>query len=191
MLDDDIIFGTNAGIVWRALDSNNSLTKNQLIEKTQLKDNEFFQAIGWLARENKIKKNGEFYQLDQTNLSEKIEKNVEIIYKIFNNGKLNIRRLSNITKMNEEEFHLALGWLAREGKLSNLDLIKKLELKSNNIEIEKLKYEIDTLNHNLKIRNLIINKITDQLITNQFNCTFVSKDPLPHAICGISIKNLK
>jgi hypothetical protein len=59
MKDVDILFGMNAGKIWKALDSNNSLTKNQLIEITNLTDDEFNQAIGWLAKENKIKKEGE------------------------------------------------------------------------------------------------------------------------------------
>ena len=66
MIDVNILFGTNAGKIWGALDSNKTLTKNQIIEKTNMTENEFFQAIGWLAKENKVKKEGEFYQLDET-----------------------------------------------------------------------------------------------------------------------------
>ena len=65
-------FGTNAGKVWRALDSYGSLTEAQLIENTGLSTREFNAAVGWLARENKICKDGATYKLGETNLTDKI-----------------------------------------------------------------------------------------------------------------------
>ena len=49
--------GINAGKVWETLNSNGILTEIQLMENTNLTENEIFTAIGWLARENKICKN--------------------------------------------------------------------------------------------------------------------------------------
>ena len=169
MRDVDILFGNNAGKIWRALDSNESLTKTQLIKETELDETELLQAIGWLAKENKIKKDGEFYFLDQTNLSDKIENNAVKILKLFENGKINIDKLEYIIKMDEETYNLALGWLARGGKLENDILTDNSESTIEKIEIDNLKNEINSLNNDLESRDLIIKQITDQLTSNQFN----------------------
>ena len=171
MKDIDKLFGMNAGKVWRALDSSGPLSKIQLMNLTKLSENELFQAIGWLARENKIKKEGEFYLLDQTNLSANVEKNADQIWSLFENGKINIFKLKNITKMNEETYNLALGWLSREGKLEN-DIISNIsESISDNFEINNLKDDINSLCTDLETRDLIIKKLTDLLSLNQ--CNFI------------------
>ena len=54
------------------LDTHGSLTQTNLMKKTKLKDDEFYAAIGWLARENKICKDGTTYKLGETNLTDKI-----------------------------------------------------------------------------------------------------------------------
>ncbi|MDE6467334.1 MAG: winged helix-turn-helix domain-containing protein [Muribaculaceae bacterium] len=46
--------GTNAGTVWVALNSAETLGIKQLKKVTKLKDKEVFAALGWLAREGKI-----------------------------------------------------------------------------------------------------------------------------------------
>ena len=46
--------GTNAGLIWNALNDVNTLTVKQLKKATKLKDKEVFAALGWLARENKV-----------------------------------------------------------------------------------------------------------------------------------------
>ncbi len=46
--------GTNAGLVWTALNAADAMGIKQLKKATKLKDKELFAAIGWLARENKI-----------------------------------------------------------------------------------------------------------------------------------------
>ena len=48
------VIGTNAGTVWAALNSAESLGVKQLKKITKLKDKEVYAALGWLARENKI-----------------------------------------------------------------------------------------------------------------------------------------
>jgi len=123
MRDVNIVFGINAGKIWRTLDSIGPLTKIQLMDRIELEENELFRAIGWLARENKINKEGEFYKLDDTNLSDMIEKNAEVLYRIFKNGKLDVNNLEKITKLDEETYNLSLGWLAREDRLENDILI--------------------------------------------------------------------
>lgn len=48
------VFGSNAGLVWNALNENNNLTLKALKKATKLKDKEVYAALGWLAREGKI-----------------------------------------------------------------------------------------------------------------------------------------
>lgn len=47
--------GTNAGLVWNALNANNGQTVKELKKSTKIKtDKVLFSALGWLAREGKI-----------------------------------------------------------------------------------------------------------------------------------------
>ena len=46
--------GEMAGAVWRELEKNGPLSKTKLIEVTGEPRDAVMQAIGWLARENKI-----------------------------------------------------------------------------------------------------------------------------------------
>ena len=48
------IIGTNAGAVWNALSTAESLNLKQIKKLTKLKDKELFAALGWLAREGKL-----------------------------------------------------------------------------------------------------------------------------------------
>lgn len=45
--------GENAGLIWNALQGG-ALTSKALKKATKLKADEFNQALGWLARENKL-----------------------------------------------------------------------------------------------------------------------------------------
>lgn len=47
------VIGENAGAIWAAL-QNGALTTKALKKATKLKEAELNQALGWLARENKI-----------------------------------------------------------------------------------------------------------------------------------------
>lgn len=51
------IIGENAGVVWRFLNASASekFSFDQLKKGTKLKNDELSTAIGWLARENKIR----------------------------------------------------------------------------------------------------------------------------------------
>lgn len=46
--------GTNAGLVWNALNAANGQTVKALKKATKLKDKEIYAALGWLAREGKL-----------------------------------------------------------------------------------------------------------------------------------------
>lgn len=46
--------GVNAGLVWQALNTAETLGLKQLKKVTKLKDKEVYAALGWLARESKV-----------------------------------------------------------------------------------------------------------------------------------------
>jgi hypothetical protein len=48
------LFGTKAGIVWKALNQNGSSNLANLVKTTSLSREEIFGALGWLGRENKL-----------------------------------------------------------------------------------------------------------------------------------------
>ena len=52
----DIIdnFGSNAGKIWSALSKYGPLSQHRLMKRTRLRKDDFFAAVGWLAREDKI-----------------------------------------------------------------------------------------------------------------------------------------
>ncbi len=119
-------FGFNAGRVWKALDMNGPLTEIQLMEETSLRENEVFAAVGWLARENKIRRDGDVYHLDETNLTFEIGGNAGMIWNmLFTNGELDTTHISRLIQKDEENIFSALGWLARENKIQ---LSKKKQL---------------------------------------------------------------
>ncbi|MEA3457185.1 MAG: winged helix-turn-helix domain-containing protein [Candidatus Thermoplasmatota archaeon] len=161
-------FGINAGKVWKALDSHGPLTKNQLMEHTTIESNEFHAAVGWLAKENKIRKDGEFFQLDETNLNAKIVEDAGKIWGVLDIEKRNMNHLSKLTQMKEEDVYMALGWLAKEGKLDKKDdKVGENGMFSVQPEIGNLNEEIDALNADLATRNMIIKEITEQLTERQ------------------------
>ena len=48
--------GINAGIIWKTLNDSFTDTEiNTVLKKTKLKKEDFYMALGWLARENKIR----------------------------------------------------------------------------------------------------------------------------------------
>lgn len=49
------VIGVNAGLVWSALNTANDQSMKSLKKVTKLKDKDLYLALGWLAREGKIK----------------------------------------------------------------------------------------------------------------------------------------
>ncbi len=49
------IIGANAGLIWGALSTANDQSMKSLKKATKLKDKDLYMALGWLAREGKIK----------------------------------------------------------------------------------------------------------------------------------------
>lgn len=52
--DVEVIFGMNAGTIWRSLDQKGPMTVGDLVKATALLPEDIYGALGWLARENKI-----------------------------------------------------------------------------------------------------------------------------------------
>ena len=48
------LFGTKAGIVWKALNQNGASNLANLVKTTSLSREEIYGALGWLGRENKL-----------------------------------------------------------------------------------------------------------------------------------------
>ena len=168
MKDVILEFGKNAGIVWNALNSNGPLTLNQLISLTKLDEDNIFSAIGWLAKENKIKKEGEFFKLDETNLSNNIKEKSEKIWNVIDKTNFNFKNLSKLTHLDEKDIYISLGWLAREGKLENIDnSIFDNDNSKSGLNMNNINEEINALNDDIETRNLIIKNISDQLIEKQ------------------------
>jgi hypothetical protein len=46
--------GVNAGIIWQNLDTNGGCPINDLKKLLKMNDKDFYMALGWLSRENKI-----------------------------------------------------------------------------------------------------------------------------------------
>jgi len=115
-------FGQSAGKVWNTLNKYGVLTEPTLMKNTRLTDKEFYAAIGWLARENKISKTGVKYQLSETNLTEKIGNAAGKVYNVLtNHGEVDVTYISRITKIKTNDAYSAVGWLAREDKIYTID----------------------------------------------------------------------
>jgi hypothetical protein len=122
-------FGRNAGRIWEMLDACGPLSESQLMEFTSLRTYEFYVAVGWLARENKIVKDDTLYRLDETNLTFEIGGNAGKIWNALRTQReAGIPYISKLTQMKMSDAYCALGWLAREDKIQ----IKAVE--ENNIK---------------------------------------------------------
>ena len=111
-------FGSNAGKIWNILEVYGPQNQSFIVEKTKLSIDDFFIGIGWLARENKISKEMNYYKLGNTNLTNEIGMNAGKIWNILDSfGKVDILSISKQTEMKIEEIYSAIGWLSREHKI--------------------------------------------------------------------------
>lgn len=113
-------FGKNAGEIWRLLNEKGPLTKKDIQEVTKQNDDDFFFGVGWLAREDKIsvdEKNN--YKLSNTNLTSKIGRTAGRIWRILDIwDEADISTMRRLSEEDESQIQSALGWLAREDKIS-------------------------------------------------------------------------
>jgi hypothetical protein len=115
------LFGDDAGKVWRMLHEQGPLSETDLIEKTRLDDLHLYAAVGWLARENKIRKENNTYTLGETNLVPSIGKDAGKIWRALDVwGEVDVQSLSRLSRIAEHEVFTAVGWLAREGKVDGI-----------------------------------------------------------------------
>ena len=126
-------FGRNAGKVWTTLNSYGPLSEVKLMNTTMLNENALYAAIGWLARENKVRKDVFLYKLGETNLTDAIGEKAGKIWDVLCNQKeIDLatvgRILMQMGKMNEKDVFAALGWLAREGKLETKNILRPKNL---------------------------------------------------------------
>jgi len=111
-------FGLNAGKIWETLNKHGPLTQTRLMKEVNLKDEEFFTAIGWLARENKVREENSTFMLGETNLTSRIGETAGKVWSVLESvGEIDMEYVPKLTGVSEEEFFAAVGWLAREDKI--------------------------------------------------------------------------
>ena len=54
-------------------------------------------------------------------LLEKIGNNAGLIWAALENGEMNVKAIKKTTKLAEKDLNLAIGWLAREGKVEFIE----------------------------------------------------------------------
>jgi hypothetical protein len=110
--------GNQAGTIWQILHNRGPLTESELLDLTHLTELQLYSAIGWLARENKIRKENNTYILGETNLVPFIGKDAGKIWRALEIwGEVDILSLSRLSRLAEHDVYTAIGWLAREGKV--------------------------------------------------------------------------
>jgi len=126
-------FGQNAGKIWQALHEKGPLSETKLINTTFLNEHQLRAAVGWLARENKICRNGSIYKLGSTNLVEKVGTDAGKVWTILSKKQtdVDISSLTRLTKIGMNDVYTALGWLARENKID-----VKADLKQKNQQLK-------------------------------------------------------
>jgi hypothetical protein len=127
--------GGNAGKLWNALNSEGPLVEGKLMKKTGLKSNDFYTAVGWLARENKIRKDDATYMLGETNLTDSIGRDAGKVWRVLDTwGEVDLTSISRLARIDEKDVFSAIGWLAREGKISGREIggrYKKIKFRLN------------------------------------------------------------
>lgn len=120
-------FGQNAGKVWQALSMKGPLSETKLINTTLLDEHQVHVAVGWLARENKICRNGTMYKIGGTNLEAKIGFDAGKVWTVLSQHQnyVGISSLVQLTKINVNDVFAAIGWLARENKIEARTVMMK------------------------------------------------------------------
>jgi len=112
-------FGENAGKIWSVLNEKNEpIREEDLMRLTHLYGKEFYAAIGWLARENKIRREEGGYMLGETNLTPEIGSIAGRVWKILDIwGEADLDTIKRLAGTEEKNVFAAIGWLAREEKI--------------------------------------------------------------------------
>jgi hypothetical protein len=120
-------FGQNAGKVWQLLNEKGPLSETKLINFSVLKEWQLHTALGWLAREDKICRNGTVYKIGNTNLVSEIGTDAGKIWTVLSKrqNEIDISSLSRLAKININDAYTAIGWLAREDKINAKTVVKQ------------------------------------------------------------------
>ena len=122
--------GENAGKIWNSLNEFGNQSETSLLKSTKLTSQDFHAGVGWLARENKIFKNGSFYDLGNTNLTDFIGENAGKVWRyIYSKRQVEIPAIVKFNKLKIQDAYSAIGWLAREDKISTHYEKKHLKFK--------------------------------------------------------------
>jgi len=123
-------FGQNAGKIWISLSTYGPQNESSLIKNSKLSLRNFYAGLGWLARENKIYRDGEFYKLGNTNLTNTIGENAGKVWRLLESqGQVDISSIARITQTTVQDAYSALGWLAREDKIKTTGKNKQIKFK--------------------------------------------------------------
>jgi len=118
--------GQNAGILWDVLNKEGPQVQTKLMKKTRLSENDFYGAVGWLARENKIRKDNRTYKIGETNLTEKIGTDAGKVWNALDGrNELDVSTIARLANIEKRDCYSALGWLAREKKIITKIKVKK------------------------------------------------------------------
>lgn len=119
-------FGNNAGKLWKTLSDEGPQVRSKLLQATQLTKDEFYGAIGWLAREDKVKKDKRTYKIGNTNLTDKIGEDAGKVWSVLQKrNDIDVSAIARTAKVRKRDCYSALGWLAREGKISAKIAVRK------------------------------------------------------------------
>ena len=96
---------------------------------TNLDYDNFYFGIGYLAREDKIKKEGDIYSLDKTNLTDYVGSIAGKVWKIIEIWEeADLDSIRNLVDEKKSDVCKAIGWLYKEDKL-NIDEKNRYSLK--------------------------------------------------------------
>ena len=96
-------FGNNAGKLWDVLEEFGPQVQTKLIEKAQLTEDEFYGAIGWLARENKVRKIKRTYSIGDTNLTDDIGTNAGKVWHVLKKrNDIDVTTIARLSKMQKK-----------------------------------------------------------------------------------------
>ena len=119
-------YGNNAGKIWETLEEYGPQVQTKLIEKAQLTEDEFYGAIGWLARENNVRKDRRTYKIGETNLTTEIGTNAGKVWDVLKKrNDFDVTTISRLSKVSKKDCYSALGWLAKEEKISAKIAVRK------------------------------------------------------------------
>lgn len=104
----------------KLVDHSDELTVNDIYNLTKISNEEFFAAVGWIARENKICiTDDHLYKLNEKNLTTKIGDDAEKLWDVLSKQKkVDVSHIPALTHLGETDAYAALGWLAQENKIN-------------------------------------------------------------------------